>query len=260
MANLCIKTPSSAILVLIFQLLVLRPRPIDRSFFGDVTVAAKLCDFEIFAISTLLAGIMMTKEIHVWLNRLGVGLTITIIGTNPFLQHCQKYKISWMEALLTLWQQNWEWRVIYSCILKKNQFLFNYLLRYKLTPVVLWKLKPEMGKFHIKGNFSRFLGNFTEDHKYFLQESLVTFAIYSTSAGPTTPAKIWTKAKLAWLRGFLDHIGQFHKFTHPPILTWGVLWWKTQNTKRPRASRFSSGGSLDSASICVDWVGFRKQP
>ena len=27
MANLCIKTPSSAILVLIFQLLVLRPRP-----------------------------------------------------------------------------------------------------------------------------------------------------------------------------------------------------------------------------------------
>ena len=28
MANLCIKTPSSAILVLIFQLLVLRPRPI----------------------------------------------------------------------------------------------------------------------------------------------------------------------------------------------------------------------------------------
>ena len=143
---------------------------------------------------------------------------------------------------------------------KKNHFLFNYLLRYKLTPVVLWKLKPEMGKFHIKGNFSRFLGNFTEDHKYFLQESLVTFAIYSTSAGPTTPAKIWTKAKLAWLRGFLDHIGQFHKFTHPPILTWGVLWWKTQNTKRPRASRFSSGGSLDSASICVDWVGFRKQP
>ena len=28
MANLCIKTPSSAIQVLIFQLLVLRPRPI----------------------------------------------------------------------------------------------------------------------------------------------------------------------------------------------------------------------------------------
>ena len=27
MANLCIKTPSSAIIVLIFQLLVLRPRP-----------------------------------------------------------------------------------------------------------------------------------------------------------------------------------------------------------------------------------------
>ena len=120
MANLCIKTPSSAILVLIFQLLVLRPRPIDRSFFGDVTVAAKLCDFEIFAISTLLAGIMMTKEIHVWLNRLGVGLTITIIGTNPFLQHCQKYQMSWMEALLTLWQQNWEWRMIYSSILKKK--------------------------------------------------------------------------------------------------------------------------------------------
>ena len=30
MAHLCIKTPSSAILVLIFQLLVLRPRPIDQ--------------------------------------------------------------------------------------------------------------------------------------------------------------------------------------------------------------------------------------
>ena len=29
MANLCIKTPSSAILVLIIQLLVLRPRPND---------------------------------------------------------------------------------------------------------------------------------------------------------------------------------------------------------------------------------------
>ena len=30
MANLCIKTPSFAILVLIFQLLVLRPRPSDH--------------------------------------------------------------------------------------------------------------------------------------------------------------------------------------------------------------------------------------
>ena len=30
MANLCIKTPSSASLVLIFQLLVLRPRPIAQ--------------------------------------------------------------------------------------------------------------------------------------------------------------------------------------------------------------------------------------
>ena len=25
----------------------------------------------------------------------------------------------------------------------------NYLLKYKLTQVVLWKLKPEFGKFHI---------------------------------------------------------------------------------------------------------------
>ena len=31
MANLCIKTPSSASLVLIFQLLVLRPRPSARA-------------------------------------------------------------------------------------------------------------------------------------------------------------------------------------------------------------------------------------
>ena len=35
MANLCIKTPSSAILVLIFQLLVLRPRPIGHSKTGS---------------------------------------------------------------------------------------------------------------------------------------------------------------------------------------------------------------------------------
>ena len=59
--------------------------------FGNVALAAKLCDCEIFAISTLLAGIMVTKAIYVWFNRLGAGLTIAIIGTNPFLQHyCQK--------------------------------------------------------------------------------------------------------------------------------------------------------------------------
>ena len=34
MANLCIKTPSSASLVLIFQLLVLRPRPSGNSKLG----------------------------------------------------------------------------------------------------------------------------------------------------------------------------------------------------------------------------------
>ena len=37
MANLCIKTPSSASLVLIFQLLVLRPRPIMQLTWHDVT-------------------------------------------------------------------------------------------------------------------------------------------------------------------------------------------------------------------------------
>ena len=36
MANLCIKTPSSAILVLIFQLLVLRPRPIKDTASNQV--------------------------------------------------------------------------------------------------------------------------------------------------------------------------------------------------------------------------------
>ena len=35
MANLCIKTPSSAIQVLIFQLLVLRPRPTDGPDYCD---------------------------------------------------------------------------------------------------------------------------------------------------------------------------------------------------------------------------------
>ena len=35
MANLCIKTPSSASLVLIFQLLVLRPRPSEGASAGD---------------------------------------------------------------------------------------------------------------------------------------------------------------------------------------------------------------------------------
>ena len=35
MANLCIKTPSSAIQVLIFQLLVLRPRPSGQVEQGD---------------------------------------------------------------------------------------------------------------------------------------------------------------------------------------------------------------------------------
>ena len=49
MANLCIKTPSSASKVLIFQLLVLRPRPtvdinhlIVRNFNGDVGSPAVL--------------------------------------------------------------------------------------------------------------------------------------------------------------------------------------------------------------------------
>ena len=37
---------------------------------------------EIFAISTFPSGIMVTKVIHVWLNRLGAGLTIIIIGTS----------------------------------------------------------------------------------------------------------------------------------------------------------------------------------
>ena len=36
MANLCIKTPSSAILVLIFQLFVLRPRPNGQIVVGVV--------------------------------------------------------------------------------------------------------------------------------------------------------------------------------------------------------------------------------
>ena len=36
--------------------------------FGNVSVAAKRCDFEIFAISTLLTGIMIKKLIHISLN------------------------------------------------------------------------------------------------------------------------------------------------------------------------------------------------
>ena len=39
MANLCIKTPSSASLVLIFQLLVLRPRPSKQKWPCDEVAA-----------------------------------------------------------------------------------------------------------------------------------------------------------------------------------------------------------------------------
>ena len=42
MANLCIKTPSSASLVLIFQLLVLRPRPIAQGQLGGGYLVGKV--------------------------------------------------------------------------------------------------------------------------------------------------------------------------------------------------------------------------
>ena len=55
MANLCIKTPSSAIQVLIFQFLVLRPRPIaqvplllfgwEKQISADIGLGQKLIHF-----------------------------------------------------------------------------------------------------------------------------------------------------------------------------------------------------------------------
>ena len=44
MANLCIKTPSSAILVLIFQLLVLRPRPNDQTETNGISCLGTFVD------------------------------------------------------------------------------------------------------------------------------------------------------------------------------------------------------------------------
>ena len=49
---------------------------------------------------------------------------------------------------------------------KNCQFLCNYLLKFKLTPIVLWKLLPK--------SFALNLENFTPGPKYFTQVSLVT--------------------------------------------------------------------------------------
>ena len=62
--------------------------------------------------------------------------------------------------IATFLSKNWECGMFYSPILKKCQSFCTYILKYKVTLFIMWKIKPEFGKFHRMGNIlHQFLRN-----------------------------------------------------------------------------------------------------
>ena len=62
--------------------------------------------------------------------------------------------------IATFLSKNWECGMFYFPILKKCQSFCTYILKYKVTLFIMWKIKPEFGKFHRMGNIlHQFLRN-----------------------------------------------------------------------------------------------------